>query len=120
MKQPIAYASVSLTESQRNYAQIEKELFAILFGCTKFHQYIYGSEGTFETDHKRFMLRLQCYNLVVYKPGKDLKIADTLSRATLEESALSEVDEELFLHCNFIASNMEVPFANIGIVRERG
>lgn len=40
---PIAYASVSLTETQKNYAQIEKELLAILFGCTRFHQYIYGS-----------------------------------------------------------------------------
>jgi len=34
---PCAYASKSLTESQQNFAQIEKELYAIMFGCTKFH-----------------------------------------------------------------------------------
>lgn len=79
-----------MTESQQNYAQIEKELFAILFGCTRFHKFVYGSKVLVETDHKplvslfdkplykiparlqRFMLRLQLYNLsVAYKPGKD-------------------------------------------------
>lgn len=135
--QPIAYASVSLTDAQKNYAQIEKELFAILFGCTRFHQYVYGSDVTVETDHKplvtlfdrplfkipprlqRFMLRLQGYNLtVVYKPGRYLKIADTLSRAPLEDTALSEVDKEIALHCNFISSHLEFPFADIDAVAE--
>ena len=40
--QPVSFASVSLNESQRNYAQIEKELLAIVYGCQKLHQYIYG------------------------------------------------------------------------------
>lgn len=39
---PLAYASKSLTPTEVNYAQIEKELFAILFGCKRFHQYVYG------------------------------------------------------------------------------
>lgn len=135
--QPIAYASGSLTESQKNYAQIEKELFAILFGCKKFHQYIYGSNVTVETDHKplvtlfdkplfkipprlqRFMLCLQSYNLSVqYRPGRDLKIADTLSRAPLDDTALSEIDKEVSIHCNFIASYLEVPLADVDSVAE--
>ena len=49
---PIAFASKSLTPSEINYAQIEKEMFAILFGCRRFHQYIYGHKVKFETDHK--------------------------------------------------------------------
>ena len=50
---PIAYASKSLTASQRNYAQIEKEMLAIVLGCTKFHAYIYGLPNVcVETDHK--------------------------------------------------------------------
>ena len=50
---PIAYASKSLMSCQTNYAQIEKELLAIVFGCTKFHHYIYGlSSVLVETDHK--------------------------------------------------------------------
>ena len=33
---PIANASKSLNDSQRAYAQIEKELLAIVFGCKKY------------------------------------------------------------------------------------
>lgn len=39
---PVAYASKSLTDTQKRWAQIEKELFAIWFGCENFHQYVYG------------------------------------------------------------------------------
>ena len=51
--QPVAYASKALTKSQQNYAQIEKEMLAIVFGCTRFHEYIYGMpQVEIETDHK--------------------------------------------------------------------
>lgn len=134
-RHPIAYASVSLTESQRNYAQIEKELFAIVFGCIKFHQYIYGSKVIVETDHKplvtlfdkplykiparlqRFMLTLQRYDLLVnYKPGKCLQIADTLSRSPLPDITLKDLDKEISLHCNFIESNLEIEFTNMNLL----
>uniref|UniRef100_A0A8C6TVI3 Reverse transcriptase/retrotransposon-derived protein RNase H-like domain-containing protein n=1 Tax=Neogobius melanostomus TaxID=47308 RepID=A0A8C6TVI3_9GOBI len=49
---PIGYASRSLTDSEVNYAQIEKELYAILFGCRRFHQYVYGRHIIVESDHK--------------------------------------------------------------------
>ena len=68
----------------------------------RFDQYIYGINIKVETDHKqlekvfkkpllsapkrlqRMLLQLQKYDLeVVYKPGKELYIADTLSRAYL-------------------------------------
>ena len=50
---PVAYASKALTSSQQNYAQIEKEMLAIVFGCTRFHEYIFGLTNVdVETDHK--------------------------------------------------------------------
>ena len=49
---PVSYASRSLTNAQKNYAIIEKELLAVLFGCERFHQYVYGSEVTIISDHK--------------------------------------------------------------------
>ena len=50
---PVAYASRALTNTQRNYAQIEKEMLAIVFGCTKFHDFIFGIPNVeIETDHK--------------------------------------------------------------------
>ena len=49
---PIAYASRSLTSSESNYAQIEKELLAIVFTAEKFHQFIYGFPTNVHSDHK--------------------------------------------------------------------
>ena len=49
---PIAYVSRTLTPSEKNYAQVEKEALAIVFGARKFHQYIYGRRFTLVTDHK--------------------------------------------------------------------
>jgi hypothetical protein len=49
---PVIYASRALTETEKNYAQIEKELLSIVFACQKFHQYIYGKKIIVENDHK--------------------------------------------------------------------
>lgn len=89
--QPIAYSSRSLTEAEKNFAQIEKELLAIVYGMEKYHQYVYGNKVTVQTDHKplisivkkeisqvtsrlqRMMLKLIKYDLnVIYVPGKDM------------------------------------------------
>ena len=46
---PIAFASRAMTSAETRYAQIEKELVAVVFACTKFHHYIYGKYVTVET-----------------------------------------------------------------------
>ena len=46
---PVTYASRSLSKSEQNYAQIEKEALAILFGCERFHVYLYGKSFTIES-----------------------------------------------------------------------
>ena len=50
--QPIAFASSTLTEVQRNYSQLEKEAFSIIFGLKRFHQYLCGNSFTILTDHR--------------------------------------------------------------------
>ena len=49
---PVVYASRSLTVAEQHYAQIEKELLAIVFACERFNQFIYGKQVTVESDHK--------------------------------------------------------------------
>ena len=103
--QPVAFASRTLTPTERGYAQIEKECLAIVFSCDRFNQYIYGRESVdVQSDHKPLeaifvkpltaapkrlqgmLLRLQKFNLKVrYKKGTEMFIADTLSRAPLPE-----------------------------------
>lgn len=96
---PVAYASRALTDTETRYAQIEKELLSVIFGLEKFHSYTYGRTVNVISDHKplesimkkplhaapkrlqRMLLRLQKYDIILqYRPGKEMYLADNLSR----------------------------------------
>lgn len=46
---PVAYASRSLSDTERRYAQIEKEGLAITWACERFSTYILGKRIVVET-----------------------------------------------------------------------
>ena len=48
----IAYASKSLTPAETRYANIEHEMLAVVFGCLKFHHYLYGRSFVCNSDHQ--------------------------------------------------------------------
>ena len=96
---PIAFASKSLTDTEKRYANIERELLACVFGALRFHTYLYGKPFLIESDHRplemisrknltaaparlqRMLLRLQRYDYqITYKPGKEMTLPDSLSR----------------------------------------
>ena len=52
---PVTYASRSITNTERRYAQIEKEALAITWVCEKFSSYIIGNHILLETDHNSFV-----------------------------------------------------------------
>ena len=54
-ERPIAFASRTLSKPQTNYAQLEKEALAIIFGIQKFHNYLYGRKFVIHSDHKPLM-----------------------------------------------------------------
>ncbi|KAL0894785.1 hypothetical protein ABMA27_013312 [Loxostege sticticalis] len=120
-ERPLAFASRSLTVSERNYSQIQKEATAIIFGVKHFHQYLYGRSDPFilKTDHRplvsifnkntgipittalrlqRYALLLSAYNYVVqYVSSEDNPVADYFSRAPIKSSEGNDVapDQEV-------------------------
>lgn len=118
---PVYFASRSLNETERRYAQIEKEALSITWACEKFKDYILGTNFKILTDHKplvqilqskpisslsarlqRFRMRLSTFKYnVEHIPGKNFWTADTLSRAPLKDTFLNNKDvleEELFIN----------------------
>ena len=51
-EEPFSYASRTLSSAERNYAQLDKEGAAVIFGIKKFHQYLYRQSFKTFTDHK--------------------------------------------------------------------
>ena len=51
-EKPIAFASRTLTKSENNYSQLDKEALAIMFGVKKFNQYLFGRKFILTTDNK--------------------------------------------------------------------
>ena len=107
VERPICFASRTLTPTERNYSQLEKEALAIIYALRQFHFYLWGQNNfTLVTDHKpllglfgqtklispmssgriqRWSLMLQAYKFtLVHRSGALLGTADALSRLPLK------------------------------------
>ena len=109
---PVAYASRALTEIETRYAQIEKEALSVAWSLEHFRQYTYGRRTIIHNDHKplenilqkplyRAPRRLQGILMKIieydtcfmWKPGKEVVIADLLSRSHPKSTGqMSEIE----------------------------
>ena len=121
MLKPVCYASRTLSKSEKNYSQTEREGLAVIWAVTKFRKYLCGRKFENWTDHKpllgllgekravprmaagrliRWSLILAGYDYkLIYKPGCKIPNADCLSRFPLkvEEFEPPKVGEEVLL-----------------------
>ena len=122
---PIAFASKSLSDCETRYANIEREMLAVVFGCERFHTYVYGTRFTVGSDHKpleiiilknlaaapqilqRMLLRIQPYDVQIrYRPGKVMALADKLSRQPFPDNMTIELDVQ-FSHVQFSTRKLD-------------
>ena len=117
---PVAFASRTLSNAERNYSVGEKEALACLWACEKWFQYIWGRHFVLRTDHQslttllsckgsgrqtmriaRWATRLMRFNYTVeYSPGVLNTAADALSRLPCSSSdAIVDDDEEVIIQC---------------------
>ena len=98
---PIAYASRSLTPSERQYSVIERECLAAVFAVKQFRHYLLGRPFSLHTDHQplqwlsaqkmegrlcRWALALQEFDFEIkYRRGSANGNADALSRVPAVE-----------------------------------
>jgi len=105
-QKPVVYASRALTNTETQYAQIEKEMLAIVYALEKFNQFTFGRHVTVYSDRKPLeailkkplayaprclqgmIMRLQRYDLEVrYEKETEMYIADFLSCMYLSSTA---------------------------------
>ena len=126
-KQPIAFTLCTLSKSEQNYFQIEKEVLALIFGVKKFHLYLCQLTFTLVTDHKPLTTvfgakrgtpslaaaRLQCWSLILsahsynteYRPIEAHTNTDSLSRLPLKsQEAPITSDEPVFFNVSQLES----------------
>lgn len=114
-ERPIYFVSQTLNATQRKWAQIDKEAYAIIFGVKRFFQYLYGRKFVLYTDHKPLVqifspskalphlsaARMQHYAIflqgfqydIKYKNSKDNANADAFSRLPAPDKEINLLEE---------------------------
>lgn len=114
-ERPIAFASRTLSDSEKNYSQIDKEATAIHWGLKKFFYYCYGRKFILVTDHKPLtvifhphqtlpaMSTMRLFHYAHFLSGFDYNIeyrnsannsnADYLSRFPVENTKTNRIDQ---------------------------
>ena len=136
---PVAYTSRCFTETEKRYAQIEKESLAVTWACEKFRPFILGLHFRLETDHRplvsllgnksidqlsprlqRFRMRLMWFDYdIAYVQRKNLTTADALSRSpTTKKDAQDQLSREAERLINMIIETAPISNVKLQHIRE--
>lgn len=140
-EKPVAFASRTLNPAEKNYAQLDKEALAVVFGVRRFHHYLYGQRFEIRTDHKplvgllgenkpipqmasprmqRWALYLSAHQYTLtYVPGSNNFAADALSRLPLREFPREAEPPGEFVHLMEWVANSPVSAAQVKAETER-
>lgn len=106
---PIAFASHTLSQRERNFSASEREGYACIWACELWEKFLLGRQFTLRTDHQalktllqkqksqrqsskfiRWLDRLSVFNYSVeYRKAEENQVADALSRLSLKAQALA-------------------------------
>ncbi|XP_061704165.1 uncharacterized protein K02A2.6-like [Cydia pomonella] len=131
-ERPVAYASRTLTPTERAYAQIDREALAIIYGIRKFHQYLYGRKFILRTDHKpltyifgdkvgipvmaasrlqRWAVLLSGYDYTIEYVPSAKNCADALSRLPQAKAGEEDTGEKTYL--NFVEDFLPITNSDV-------
>ena len=116
-ERPVAFASRTLAPAEKNYAHLEKEALALIYGVRHLHKYLMGRKFTLVADHRPLLrilgakegvptlaaARLQRWALILsaysyeleYRGGQENKKADVLSRLSIPVEVI-DPNEQIF------------------------
>ena len=135
---PVCFASKSLSSAEKNYSIIELEAASIVWACQKFEKYLLGMKFEVMTDHKplisllgeksmdrlpprivRFRLALMRFHFsIAHIPGKENKMADCLSRASIPDAHPSTIETEAEAYISGIMGNMPATDRRLALIKE--
>ena len=143
VERPVSYSSRSLSPTELQYSQIDKEALAIVYGVKKYHQYLYGRHFSLKSDHKpllsifgpkkglpvfaktrmqRYALFLSGYNFSIQYVKSENNNADMFSRLPLPVKHTDQSSElgwvGTHLH-SIMESSVPITCENIKIETQR-
>ncbi|XP_015122715.1 uncharacterized protein K02A2.6-like [Diachasma alloeum] len=139
IEHPVAFSSKTLSATQRNYSQLEREALTLIHAVTHYHQYLAGRKFKLITDHKpllgifnpnrptpeiispkliRYLNTLRAYEYELeYREGRKNGNVDTLSRLPLEGN-FEEEEEETYGEVLMIENVTRDPITHREIAEE--